>query len=1482
MSDVTGYFYGLDQGSSPSTYVAASASTVTLTPDTGWHDLVVESRDRAGNVSAATHFLFGQGAGGFATPAQQTATGKNFVVTLNSTTGYDGFTLNYRRSESDSWNSVPTGDVTFQSSGTGIGSWPVECTGWTSCTGTTGHAYPALVWNATSTLGAEGPVQLQAVFWTGATSTSIVTSALNLTYDPNQFGSAYATSPIGPGSVNLLTGNYAISASDVSQGGLGIARQFNSRDPNNATGIFGPGWTTSAAPGDMTFRSLTDSTTFVTVNGSDGTPTTFRQQTNRSYVPEDSTSTLSLVKCTYGPVSCDNNVAGYFELKDLNQDKWTFQQPTGSSGDYMLVNVNMSAVPGTGSTNWSMVSTTAEPTQEVAPAPAGVSCATSPLTTRGCQTLTFTYGSSTTATGTAEANWGDYLHQLKTVSYTAWDPDLATPAMSTVDVASYLYDNTGHLRAAWDPRPSTPLKTRYGYNANGQILTLTPPGLEPCTFSYAPIGLEPSTVGRLVNVQRHTITGTSTVSGTATSTVVYEIPLTTGAGAHGPYDMLPADTAHWGQTDNPTDATAIYPPDQIPSGTPPSSYTRATVTYMDINGQTVNVAEPGDEITTSEQGAYGNTVRTLSAGNRQLALTFSGTALQAGISRLFDTQSVYDAHGLLTDTYGPSHVVDLPDGTSRWSRAHTHDVYDQGAPGGGTFDLVTTSTESAKPNDGTAEQDTRTTANAYSIGTNTAGWTLGSPLQTTVDPNPTGVTTHLNLTTTTLQDATIGQLTERRLPGNPSGGDAHATVFVYYTAGTNSQDTACGFQPEWVGLACKQAPAAQPGTSGLPNLKISYVTKYNMDGQPEETKDKDTTGTTLRTTTIGYDAVGRQITQTISGASGTGASVATSTTAYSTTTGLPTTTTDGATTITRAYDTLGRITSYTDADANTSTFTYDALDRPSVVNDGKSDTTYTYDDGTETRGLLTTVSDTSVGNFTATYNTDGQLATQVSPGGLTATYTYDPVGHVIDLKYSKGTGTWPDSTARYNIHGERTAMTSSLWSYSYNYDAAGRLTTTLEDNLFGCINRAYSFDADTNRTALVTTTSISWTPSPSNCPPSGTPTTTSHSYDSADRVTGTGYSYDSLGRTTAMPATDSPSGYSTMVGYYTNDLVNTIATNGSTLTYNLDPNGRAHEWISSADSRTHTNHYSGDTDRAAWTNENTGGATTWTRTLAAFSGMTATIDQSGAIALEFTNVHGDIVGTAATTDTTWSYFSGISGTDEYGRSSVNGAGSRYDYLGSAQRQRDTNSGLLLMGVRAYNPSTGRFLQTDPMLAGSANNYDYVGGDPVNKTDVTGRGSALITPLRTWGYAVGNYGCVLHSYGAIDPPTPAEDFEVLYVTVTVSCAFASEWLGSWGGYSYESFPRSGRLFVPYYGDIGFFAGIPVTATTIHINMNWVLPQLRGISRFQFSISGFAESVRHYTYKAPDLLTATFWSSWNVECGTSFGCIFSASSYGYGYG
>jgi hypothetical protein len=42
-----------------------------------------------------------------------------------------------------------------------------------------------------------------------------------------------------------------------------------------------------------------------------------------------------------------------------------------------------------------------------------------------------------------------------------------------------------------------------------------------------------------------------------------------------------------------------------------------------------------------------------------------------------------------------------------------------------------------------------------------------------------------------------------------------------------------------------------------------------------------------------------------------------------------------------------------------------------------------------------------------------------------------------------------------------------------------------------------------------------------------------------------------------------------------------------------------------------------------------------------------------------------------------------------------------------------------MGARQYSALLGRFLEVDPIQGGSANDYDYVNGDPVNGVDLSG-------------------------------------------------------------------------------------------------------------------------------------------------------------------
>ncbi|MFF9122922.1 RHS repeat-associated core domain-containing protein [Streptomyces sp. NPDC014889] len=78
--------------------------------------------------------------------------------------------------------------------------------------------------------------------------------------------------------------------------------------------------------------------------------------------------------------------------------------------------------------------------------------------------------------------------------------------------------------------------------------------------------------------------------------------------------------------------------------------------------------------------------------------------------------------------------------------------------------------------------------------------------------------------------------------------------------------------------------------------------------------------------------------------------------------------------------------------------------------------------------------------------------------------------------------------------------------------------------------------------------------------------------------------------------------------------------------------------------------------------------------------------------------------------------------DEYGNSRPGLEPTRYNWLGAKQRSSETLTGVVLMGVRLYNPQTGRFLSADAVYGGNANAYDYAHAGPLNRFDLDGKWS----------------------------------------------------------------------------------------------------------------------------------------------------------------
>ena len=898
------------------------------------------------------------------------------------------------------------------------------------------------------------------------------------------------------------------------------------------------------------------------------------------------------------------------------------------------------------------------------------------------------------------------------IRYKAWDDSLVPPGINTVTIARYLYDNAGHLRTQWDPRIGTVGKTRYSYDSNGELVTITPPGLATWTLSYATIPGD-ANPGRLTQVSRP-----GDPTGTQIQTVAYSVPLS-GTGA--PYDLGANETRRWAQTGLPVTGTAIFPADEVPTSSPPSDYDFATIYYTDAIGRVVNIASPSPaacatatsqcNTTTTQYDDFGHAVRQLAPRNRGSALgssTSDSAAQEAVLSQQLQSYNTYSTDGQqLLDEYGPAEAVSKPApnaDTIVQARTHAHYSYDQGAPSGVCpCNLVTTKTLAASPIDGSADFGTTTEEYAYSIGSDTSGWTLHRALETIQDPGG------LDLTTTNLYDTGSGAPTERRLPANPSGGDAHAMLTIYYTAGTNSHDSACGNKPEYADLLCRRKPAAQPSGS-LPPVPITTQVSYNMWDEPLVVTEASA-GTTVRTTGYTYDAAARLTTTAITGTVGTAISSVTQ--SFDSSTQLPTTSVQGSKTITRSYDSLGRLSTYEDSSGNTSVYGYDLNDRVISVDDGKSTRAISYHDAGENGPFATSIVDADAGTFSATWDAGGDLHTLTYPNSLVATITRDATGTPGQIQYAlSGVLLWSQS-AIFNSQRQVSSFNSTDGSQTYEYDDAGRLLGVSDTAAGGsCVVRSYSFDSDTNRSALGTTP-----PAPDgSCGSSGT-VTVSSSYDEADRAVTSGYSYDALGRATALPTQDSPSGQSQTIGYFVNDMVASTSTAGSVDTFTPDTQGRVDQWTQSSDSTTHTNHYSDDGGAPTWTAENSA-ASLWTRNIQGFAGLMAVESGSttgNTIDLQIQDLRGNIVATMPSTSGTLS--SSRLTTDEYGVRLASAG--RFAFGGTMSHATDSASGLVIMGARIYDPAAGRFLQADPVAGGSANDYEYAAGDPVNRADPSG-------------------------------------------------------------------------------------------------------------------------------------------------------------------
>ncbi len=644
---------------------------------------------------------------------------------------------------------------------------------------------------------------------------------------------------VGPASVNPTTGQAMLSASDVTipvvGGSLTVSRSYASRQLlAGAEGPMGPLWSLSLSGVEQLVVSPGVGVSLVAANGS---TSTFASNGKGGFESSKANENLVLSEVKEGEKTKE-----YLLKNGASATTTHFTLPSGSEAGAPWKPTVAEGPVATDTMTYTYTAVEVEsgkkiiePTEELAPVPAGVSCA--PKLERGCRALQFSYAETTTSKGEGSGEWGDFAGRLKRVYFVGWDPSKS--AMSETAVAQYEYDAKGRLRAEWDPRVSPALKKTYGYDSEGHVTAVSDAGQQPWLFGY---GTSPtdSTSGRLLSVTRpaastalgngiaplntvaptlssstpavgskisvssagtwsnsplafsyqwedcnsagnectvipgavnhsyypaksdegHTLrsivsasnaTGLVTASSAATSTVAtgtaynpapeppsvgsnavwtieYQVPVS-GEGA--PYGMGSKEVEGWGEKDDPSEAMALFPPDE-PMGWPAANYKRATTHYLDAAGRAVNLATPNGGISTSEYNETNDMVRSLTADNRATALKESGKS--AEVAKSLDTQSVYNKEGnQLLETLGPEHKIKLAAGGEVQARDHVRYSYNEGAPEGGPYNLVTKTIDGAKVVGKGEEADVRVTKTSYS-GQENLGWKLRKPTSVTTDP----------------------------------------------------------------------------------------------------------------------------------------------------------------------------------------------------------------------------------------------------------------------------------------------------------------------------------------------------------------------------------------------------------------------------------------------------------------------------------------------------------------------------------------------------------------------------------------------------------------------------------------------------------------------------------------------------------------------------------------------------------------------------
>ncbi|MCP2237485.1 RHS repeat-associated core domain-containing protein [Prauserella halophila] len=407
------------------------------------------------------------------------------------------------------------------------------------------------------------------------------------------------------------------------------------------------------------------------------------------------------------------------------------------------------------------------------------------------------------------------------------------------------------------------------------------------------------------------------------------------------------------------------------------------------------------------------------------------------------------------------------------------------------------------------------------------------------------------------------------------------------------------------------------------------------------------------------------------------------------------------------YDTAGRLTSVS-APGGTDEFEYD--DRGNLVSaTGPSgSSSYAWDD--DGRQVSAT---TQAGTATFGYDGAGRLASATDPlTGTSVSYGYDEAGRVTSAGYGDGRASRAfgyDGLGRLTSD-EVTAPDGTVTaSIAYGYDKADRLTSKTTTGVAGAADNTYAYDRAGRLTSFDDgdgAHAYGWDAA-GNVVRDGAVEAT---FDARNRLVskdGTSYAYTPRGTLTSRTS----GGETTQVQF---NAFDELAADGPT-DYAYDGLGRL---VSAGDA---TLSYAGSGIAVTGDGTDSYTYTPGGDVLGVGSG-------DGSTSVAWTDQHTDLVGLFDPAN------GQLAGSRTYGPFGQQTAGEGAEPgLGYQHQYTDPESGNVNMGVRWYQPDAGTFASRDttgldPRDVGNANRYAYVGGDPLGRTDPTGRCFGVCTAI----------------------------------------------------------------------------------------------------------------------------------------------------------